>query len=51
MQIRVALARDACRLCYALLRTQQPYDEARYPSGPAARAVTADTAMPHDGAT
>jgi transposase len=30
IQARVALARHACRLCYALLRTQQPYDEARY---------------------
>jgi transposase len=30
MQVRVALARHACRLCYALLRTQRPYDEARY---------------------
>jgi transposase len=30
MQVRVALARHACRLCHALLRTQRPYDEARY---------------------
>jgi transposase len=30
IQARVALARHACRLCYALLRTQQPYDEERY---------------------
>jgi transposase len=30
MQARVALARHACRLCYALLRTQEPYDGARY---------------------
>jgi transposase len=30
IQARVALARHACRLCYALLRTQQPFDEARY---------------------
>jgi transposase len=30
MQTRVALARHACRLCHALLRTQKPYDEARY---------------------
>jgi transposase len=30
IQARVALARHACRLCYALLTTQQPYDEARY---------------------
>jgi hypothetical protein len=30
MQVRVALARHACRLCHALLRNQNPYDEARY---------------------
>jgi transposase len=30
IQARVALARHACRLCYALLTTQQPFDEARY---------------------
>jgi transposase len=30
IQARVALARHACRLCRALLRTQQPFDEARY---------------------
>jgi transposase len=30
IQARVALARHACRLCHALLRTQQPYDEERY---------------------
>jgi transposase len=30
IQARVALARHACRLCHALLRTQQPYDETRY---------------------
>lgn len=30
MQVRVALARHACRLCHSLLRTQEPYDEARY---------------------
>jgi transposase len=29
-QARVALARHACRLCHALLRTQQPFDEARH---------------------
>jgi len=27
---RVALARCACRLCFTLLRTQQPFDEERY---------------------
>lgn len=30
IQTRVALARHACRLCHALLRSQQPYDEKRY---------------------
>ena len=30
IQARVALARHACRLAYALLRTQNPYDEQRY---------------------
>lgn len=30
IQVRVALARHACRLCHALLRNQEPYDEARY---------------------
>jgi transposase len=30
IQARVAVARHACRLCHALLRTQQPFDEARY---------------------
>jgi len=30
IQARVALARHACRLCHALLTTQQPLDEARY---------------------
>lgn len=30
IQARVALARHACRLAYALLRSQQPFDEARY---------------------
>jgi transposase len=30
LQVRVALARHACRLCHALLRNQQPYDEERY---------------------
>jgi len=32
IQARVALARHACRLCYSLLTTQQPFDEARYRS-------------------
>jgi transposase len=30
IQARVALARHACRLCFALLRTQLPFDEQRY---------------------
>jgi transposase len=30
IQARVALARHACRLAYALLTTQQPFDETRY---------------------
>lgn len=30
IQARVALARHACRLCWRLLQTQQPYDDQRY---------------------
>ena len=30
IQLRVALARHACRLCHTLIRNQQPYDEERY---------------------
>lgn len=30
IQARVALARHACRLCWRLLQTQNPYDERRY---------------------
>jgi transposase len=30
IQARVALARHACRLCWRLLLTQQPYDDQRY---------------------
>ena len=30
LHARVALARHACRLCWRLLDTQQPFDEARY---------------------
>jgi transposase len=30
IQARVALARNACRLCWRLLQTQQPYDDQRY---------------------
>jgi transposase len=30
IQARVALARCACRLCFRLLETQQPFDEERY---------------------
>jgi transposase len=30
IQARMALARHACRLCHAMLTTQQPFNEARY---------------------
>jgi hypothetical protein len=30
IQARVALARHACRLCWRLLNSQQPFDERRY---------------------
>jgi transposase len=30
IQARVALARNACRLCWRLLNSQQPYDDRRY---------------------
>jgi transposase len=30
IQARVALARCACRLCFRLMKTQQPFDEERY---------------------
>jgi transposase len=30
IQARVALARHACRLCWRILHTQQPFDERRY---------------------
>lgn len=50
MQARVALARHACRLCWRLLQTQQPYDDRRYAH---ARRAGGDgvAAMPLDGAT
>jgi transposase len=50
MQARVALARHACRLCWRLLQTQQPYDDRRYAR---ARRAGGDgvPAMPLDGAT
>jgi transposase len=49
IQARVALARHACRLCWRLLQTQQPYDDRRYAR---ARRAGGDgvPAMPHDGA-
>ncbi|WP_354697182.1 transposase [Paraconexibacter sp. AEG42_29] len=49
MQARVALARHACRLCWRLLQTQQPYDDRRYAR---ARRAGGDgvPAMPLDGA-
>jgi transposase len=33
IQARVAVARHACRLCFRLLLTQQPFDEERYRRG------------------
>jgi transposase len=30
LQARVALARHACRLCWRMLHTQEPYDDRRY---------------------
>lgn len=30
IEARVALARNACRLCHTMLKTQQPFDEKRY---------------------
>ena len=33
VQARVALARNACRLIYKILVTQQPFDEAAYRRG------------------
>jgi transposase len=30
IQARVAISRHACRLCWRLLQTQQPYDDRRY---------------------
>jgi transposase len=30
IEARVALARHACRLCWRLLLSQQPYDDRRY---------------------
>jgi transposase len=30
IQARVALARHACRLCYRMIKTQEPFDEQRY---------------------
>lgn len=49
MQARVALARHACRLCWRLLNSQQPYDDRRYAR---ARRAGGDgvSAMPLDGA-
>jgi len=49
MQARVALARHACRLCWRLLTSQQPYDDRRYARS---RRAGGDgvVAMPLDGA-
>ena len=33
MQVRVALARDPCRLIYRMLTTQDTFDEQRYRRG------------------
>ncbi len=42
MQVRVAIARHACRLIHRMLTTQDAFDEQRYPSSTApGRAVTA----------
>ena len=54
IEARVALARNACRLCHstATLKRQEPFDESRYAQARlGSRAVTAFTTMPHDGAT
>jgi transposase len=50
IQARVAISRHACRLCWRLLQTQQPYDDRRYAH---ARRAGGDGvfAMPLDGAT
>lgn len=49
---RVALARNACRLAYRIMQTQQPLDGEAYRRGPrSAGTVTATLAMPHDGGT
>jgi transposase len=52
IQARVALARNACRLAFRLLVSQQPFDEEAYrPRKAQPRTVTATLAMPLDGAT
>lgn len=52
IEARVALARHACRLCFRMLRSGESFDENRYRrSRRSPRAVTAFSAMPHDGAT
>lgn len=52
IQARVALARNACRLCYSMIKNQEVFDEQRYRQNRRQpRAVTAQLAMPHDGAT
>jgi hypothetical protein len=30
IEARVALARNACRLCHRMLQSQEPFDEERY---------------------
>jgi transposase len=52
IQARVALARCACRLCFRLMKTPAALRRRALSSHPAqSRAVTAFSAMPHDGAT
>jgi transposase len=52
MEARVALARHACRLCYAMIKKQEGFGERRYRRNRhQPRAVTASTAMPRDGET
>jgi len=51
IEARVALARCACRLCFALIQTQQPFDEERYARARHGAGGDAFSAMPHDGAT
>lgn len=51
IEARVALARCACGLCFALIKTQQPSTSSDTLGPGVVQAVTAFSAMPHDGAT